>query len=145
MITLNETLEINRPLPEVFDYVANVENVQKWQPAVIEVKRITEGPIRVGTQFAEVANMMGKRVRTTCEITEHELNKRFSFKGRSDGPLEYESTYTFESMGSGTRIHITGIFRAKGFWRLLEPLMRREVEKESKQELQGMKKFIESR
>lgn len=53
MITLQETIDINRPVAEVYDYVVNVENAQKWQPAVTEVKRITEGPIRSEPSLAK--------------------------------------------------------------------------------------------
>ena len=145
MITLQETIEINRPVKEVYDYVVNVENAQKWQPAVIELKRITDGPIRVGTKFSEVAKMMGRRINTTCEITELEPNKTIAFKATSDGPLEYQTTYTLEPNGSATRLKIIGLFRTKGFWRLLEPLLKGEVKKESQQELTIMKKVIEGR
>lgn len=145
MITLQETIEINRPVKEVYDYVVNVENAPKWQPAVIEVKRLTDGPIRVGTKFSEVAKMMGRRINATCEITELVPNKTFAFKGTSDGPMEYEATYILEPNGNATVLKITGIFRTKRFWRLLEPILKGEVRKESRQELITMKKVIEAR
>ncbi|MBI3003964.1 MAG: SRPBCC family protein [Ignavibacteriales bacterium] len=145
MIKLEETVEIRRPVHEVYNYVVNLENVQKWQPAVIEVKRLTEGPTRVGTKFSEVAKMMGRRVNTTCEITSMEPNKTLAFKASSDGPLEYETSYAFEPVGTATRLKIVGSFRTKGFWRLLEPLFKGEVKKESVQELTAMKNAIEER
>ena len=145
MITLQETIEVNRPAKEVYDYLVNVENAQKWQPAVIEVKRLTEGPIRIGTKFSEVAKMMGRRISTTCEITELEPNKKIAFKATSDGPMEYQTTYTLEPNGAATRLRIVGSFRTKGLWRLLEPFLKGEVKKESQQELTIMKKVIETR
>jgi len=145
MITLQESIEINRPVKEVYDYIVNVENAQKWQPAVIEAKRLTEGPIRVGTQFREVAKMMGWRVSTTCEITELEANRRIAFKATSSGPIEYETSYTLDPSGTATRLSIVGTFRTKGFWKLLEPIFKGGVKKESRQELLGMKRAIETR
>jgi len=145
MITLQETIEINRPVKEVYNYLVNVENVQKWQPAVIEVKRLSEGPIRVGTKFSEVAKMLGRHIRTTCEITQLEPNKVFAFKGASDGPMEYQTTYTLEPNGSATRLKIVGSFRTKGLWRLLEPFFEGEVKKQSRFELTMMKGVIEAR
>jgi uncharacterized membrane protein len=145
MITLQESIEIDRPVKEVYEYIVNVENAPKWQPAVIEVKRLTEGPIRVGTQFSEVAKMMGMRVNTICAITELEVDKKFGFKGSSTGPLEYEALYTLEPSGSATRLNIVGKMRAKGFWKLLEPIFKGEVKKESRQELLTMKRMIETR
>lgn len=145
MITLREHVEIDRPLAEVFDYVVNVENAPKWQPAVIKVERITDGPIRVGTKFNEVAKMMGRRISTICEITELVTNERFGFKGTSTGPFEYETTYIVEPRGNATLLSVVGNFRTKGLWRLVEPLIKGEVKKESSQELAAMKRAIESR
>jgi uncharacterized membrane protein len=145
MITLQVTIQIDRPVKEVYDYVVNVENTQKWQPAVIQVKRLTEGPIRVGTRFSEVAKILGRQVNTTCEVTHLVPNKVFAFKGTSDGPLEYQTAYTFEQSSNGTRVNIVGSFRTKGLWRLLEPILKGEVERDSRRELSRMKAFIEAR
>lgn len=144
-INLRESIEIHRPVEEVYDYVVNVENVQKWQPAVSEVKRLTAGPIRVGTKFSEVAMMMGRRIQTTCEITHLEPNSTVAWNATSDGPMEYQTTYTFEAIGSSTRLKIAGAFRGKGLWRLLEPILKGELKKESRHELAAMKAIIESR
>jgi len=145
MITLEETIQIDRPVQEVYDYVVNVENTQKWQPAVIEVKRVTEGPIRVGTKFSEVAMMMRRRIHSTCEITQLEPNKTIAFKGTSDGPMEYQTTYTLVASNDATRLHIVGSFRTKGLWRLLEPILKGEVRSQSRHELTAMKAMIEAR
>lgn len=88
---------------------------------------------------------MGRRISTTCEITELEPNKTIAFKATSDGPMECQTTYTLEPNGNATRLRIVGSFRTKDFWRLLEPILKGEVKKESQQELTTMKKVIESR
>jgi uncharacterized protein YndB with AHSA1/START domain len=143
MIKLKETIEVNRPVEEVFDYIVNLENVQRWQPAVIEVRRLTEGPTRLGTRFSEVVRFMGRRDTTTCEVVELERNSRFAFK--ATGRFEYETTYTFGARDGGTRIEIDGSFKTKGFWRVLEPILKGELQTESRTELQAMKKAIETR
>src|SRR5688572_28645022 len=135
MIALSHELQIQRPVREVFDFVVNVENAPKWQPAVIETRRLTEGPIRVGTRFQEVARLMGRRVTTICEITELEPSQHVSFAATSSGPFSYATRYAFEDTEGGTRLTIEGTFTLKGFWRLLEPLMKSEVRKESAHEL----------
>ncbi len=145
MITLQETTEINRPAKEVYDYLVNVENAQKWQPAVIEVKRLTEGPIRVGIKFRGVAKMMGRRISTTCEITELKPNKQIAFKATSDGPMEYQTIYTLEPNGAANSSKDSWVISSEGSLALLEPFLKGEVKKESQQELTTMKKVIETR
>ena len=143
MITLQNTVDVNVPVERAFDFVVNLENVPKWQPAVIETKRLTEGPTRVGSQFREVAKMMGRKVETVCTITSLEPASRVAFKGDSTGPFSYTTNYVFEARASGTRIVIDGAFEFRGWWRLLEPLVRGELRKESAGELVAMKAAME--
>jgi len=114
MISLQNQIEIDRPVTDVFQFVAHVENAPKWQPAVIETSRITEGPMRVGTQYREVAKMMGRRVTTVCEITELVPDRRIAWKATSSGPFSYQTTYTFTPAGSRTRLDIVGTFSLRG-------------------------------
>ena len=129
----------------MFDFVVNVENAPKWQPAVLETTRVTPGPLRVGSQFREVAKMMGRRVTTVCEITELVPLERFAFSATSSGPFSYATTYAFEAKGESTRISIDGRFTLKGLWRFIEPLVKGEVTRESAAELLAMKAAIENR
>jgi uncharacterized membrane protein len=145
MIALSNQIEIDRPVADVFRFIAHVENTPKWQPAVIESVQITEGPLRVGSQFREVATMMGRRVTTVCEVTEYVPERKLGWKATSTGPFSYATSYTFTPAGNRTRIDIVGTFSLRGLWRLLEPVVKSEVRKESAQELTTMKAAIESR
>ncbi|MDJ0759591.1 MAG: SDR family NAD(P)-dependent oxidoreductase [Woeseiaceae bacterium] len=50
-VTLDETIEVSRPLHEVFAYVSEFSRVQEWDPAVASAKKITSGAPGVGTEF----------------------------------------------------------------------------------------------
>ena len=143
MITLRNELDVNRSIDHVFNFIVNVENAPKWQPAVIETRRLTDGPIRVGSQFREVAKMMGRRVETVCEITALEPRVRVAFRGTSNGPISYATTYTLAQRGHGTRIVIEGSFELKGLWRFVERLLQSDIRKESAQELKAMQAALE--
>ena len=41
---VEESIEINKPLKEVFDYVSDVGNYPQWMAHVLEVLKDTEGP-----------------------------------------------------------------------------------------------------
>ena len=146
MITLHNQLDVDRPIAEVYDFIVNVEDAPKWQPAVLETTRITPGPLQVGSQFREVAKLGNRRVDTLCEVLELEPLQRITFKGSSpSSPMSYKTTYTLEAKGDATRITIVGNFSFTGLWRLVEFIIKSEVSKESQQEAQAMKAAIESR
>jgi uncharacterized membrane protein len=48
--TKNEVL-VQRPRQEVFSYLANFENMPRWNYYVLDVSRPTPGPTRLGTTF----------------------------------------------------------------------------------------------
>ena len=42
---------INRPIAQVFAFVANAETAPQWREDVVDVRRTTAGPIGVGTTY----------------------------------------------------------------------------------------------
>lgn len=50
-ITLDETIEVARPLNEVFAYVSEFNRIEEWDPGVARGTRLTSGPTGVGTRF----------------------------------------------------------------------------------------------
>jgi len=40
---VEETVEISRPLPDVFDYVSDVSNYPEWMAHALEVRKETSG------------------------------------------------------------------------------------------------------
>ncbi len=50
MIDQETTVEIARPVEEVFAFVADQTHAPQWQAGLHEVRRLTEGPVGVGTE-----------------------------------------------------------------------------------------------
>jgi len=50
MIDIETAVEIDRPVEEVFAFVADQTNAPQWQADLHGVRRLTDGPIGVGTE-----------------------------------------------------------------------------------------------
>ena len=50
-IQLDETIEVQRPVREVFSCISEFSRIEEWDPAVARGVRTTEGPLGVGSQF----------------------------------------------------------------------------------------------
>lgn len=48
---LDEAIEVNRPVSEVFAYVAEFANIQEWDPGVGGASKLTRGSVGVGSEF----------------------------------------------------------------------------------------------
>lgn len=49
------TVEIDRPIEEVFAFLAHGENDPKFSPRVLEISKTTDGPTGVGTVYISTA------------------------------------------------------------------------------------------
>jgi hypothetical protein len=58
--------------------------------------------------------------------------------------VHYEGEFDFAPTPAGTRLSADGRFRFKGVWRLMSPLAGREIRKESRTELEDIKRAVES-
>ncbi len=54
MIEFENTIRIDRPVAEVFAFLANLENLPKWNYYILEVTKISGGPVRRGTMYHQV-------------------------------------------------------------------------------------------
>ena len=50
-LTLDETIEVERPLNEVFAYVAEFSRIEEWDPAVLHGTRLSEGAPGLGSEY----------------------------------------------------------------------------------------------
>jgi uncharacterized protein YndB with AHSA1/START domain len=46
--TFENTVMIGRPIEEVFAFFSDFENVPKWNYAIVETRKVSEGPVGVG-------------------------------------------------------------------------------------------------
>jgi uncharacterized membrane protein len=143
MIKIENSVQINRPVEEVFTFVTNIENLTLWAGPVTEAKQTSEGPIGVGTTQIQSAQFLGRQMETTQEVTEYELNKKLSTKSAS-GPLPLEIHYTFEPIGEGTKITIEANLDAGGFFKLAEPVVGRMLNRQTASDVQTLKELLEA-
>jgi hypothetical protein len=53
MICIKRSIIINRSVEDTFNFVSNIDNFPKWFPAVIKTKKLSPGPVRIGTKEHE--------------------------------------------------------------------------------------------
>jgi len=143
MTKVETSVVINRPLEEVFAFIADFENNPQWQAGMQEARQISEGPIDVGTTYNQLAKFLGRPVESTFEIIEYEPNQRI--KGRStSGSFPITFTRTVEPTPEGTKVSALIEGDASGFFRLAEPLLNRMVQRQVNGDYTKLKSLLES-
>jgi len=143
MAKLEISTVINRPVAEVFEFLSNSENRPKWSSGSSEVKKISKGPIGVGTTYRLARTFLGRRIEGESEVTEYEPNRRFATKHKS-GRLPVEALVTFEGVKGGTRVTETVVAEPGGLFKLAEPLLVSMFKRRFEADLANLKDVMET-
>jgi uncharacterized membrane protein len=142
MVNVNVSKVINRPVADVFSFVANFENHPKWETDFLEVKQILTTPNGIGTTYQCRLQFPGQTVSSKFVITEYELNHKIAFLGEPAGPATPRGSYLFEATEGGTKITSQPRPEFRGFFRLLEPMLVGYIRKNNVDHLNNLKRLL---
>ncbi len=142
MIKFEVSIEIHRPVEDVFEFVADGRNAPRWNSAVREVRQISKDPVDVGTQYWMERKLPRGIVENTYEVVEYKPNERLSIKSTS-GPTPFLYRYRFERSGMGTRLFLSGEGEVEGLANVLGPLLSRAVKRGVEDNVHTLKGILE--
>jgi uncharacterized protein YndB with AHSA1/START domain len=120
MAWVHGTIDIGRPVAEVFDYVADQSHEPEYNPRMVRAEKITAGPVAKGTRFRSVVATGGHAVPMQIECTHYERPKLLTTK-TTMRQADISYLLRFDPAAGGTRMHWSGQVRLKGALRLLGP------------------------
>ena len=129
---------VNRPVAEVFAFLADAENDAQWRPGVIEIKRASET-----TYHQKVKGPGGRSVSADVEVTESRPNELIAFRATS-GPVRPRGRYVLSADGDGTRVRFELEAELGGLKRLMAPMVQRTMNSEVAA-LSNLKRVLEER
>jgi uncharacterized protein YndB with AHSA1/START domain len=138
------SIEIGRPVEEVFDLVADQRNEPLYNPDMLSSEKVTDGPIDVGTRFAATSRSFGRPVSMVIEFTAVERPNRLASKSYTEG-MVLEGGLTFEAVPGGTRMSWAWTLHPTGVTRLLGPLVKVIGGRNERRIWTGLKHHLESR
>jgi uncharacterized membrane protein len=122
-ITVEDEVEIRRPVGEVFDFLSDQEHRPAWSAGIRRVRRTSPGPIGVGATYRIVGKTLGRRIVSTYELTAYEPDALFSGRMRCS-VFSVDETYRFEAAGDdGTCVRVQIAARPERWLRPLGPLL----------------------
>lgn len=137
-------MDIARPPGAVFSVITDTARLSEWQPLVVEVEHLEEGPLRPGSRLREVREVRGKRLEQIVEIATFEPPHRFDMR-TIQGPLPVDGELTLSPTDEGgTRLHLHAHGHARGAMRLLEPLLTVGLKREFRGQYRRLKGLLEN-
>jgi len=126
------TIKIDRPIEEVFAFLAAGENDPKFSPRVLEIAKTTDGPPGVGTVFASTVKDAGMKTTREFKLTEFEAPTRIRWTELSKNLVVVtEGGYDLAPAGEGTQLTVFNELAGRGLGSLIARLAVRSARKDA--------------
>jgi len=138
-MTIEDRIKINAPIKQVWKTTIDVNSWAEWTPTVTWIKRVDEGPFRVGS----TAYIKQPGLPTTLwTVTEMSEGREFTWMAKVLG-MQFSATHLLEPAGDETtctlRLRVNGLMAV-----LLGPLICVQLRKALAQENAGLKTKCEA-
>jgi uncharacterized protein YndB with AHSA1/START domain len=115
--TFENTVMIRRPIEDVFGFLSDFENVPKWNYAIVETRKVSEGAVGVGTIYHQVRSVPN-RSEERFEVTAYNPPRHLEIRGQL-GPFPARLSYALDVLPEGTRVTNSVELELRGLGRLL--------------------------
>ncbi len=137
------SINIQRPIQDVFEFVSNFENDKYWWKAATETQKLTPGPVGVGTEFDEVAKVLFVTVHNRLCVTEYHPPDQLACRNESP-QLAYDLQYLFTVEGNTTKFTLMADLIPKGVLKWLLPFTMNALYGQLRMYFQELKTYLEA-
>lgn len=120
MAHIEGEITINRPIGEVFDFVADECNEPRYNPRMIHVEKTSAGPIGRGAQFRAMTRIRGRTTDMTIQFTEFERPVRLASLTQL-ATMDIRGTLTFQPINGATLMQWAWDVEPHGLMKLVVP------------------------
>jgi uncharacterized protein YndB with AHSA1/START domain len=127
------TTTIDRPIDQVFAFLADGTNDPKFSPRVQTIEKQTDGPPGAGTVYSSTVKDAGMETSREFKLTEFEQPTKIRWTELSKNAITVpDGGYDLEPAGEGaTRMTILNTFEGHGFGKLILPFALRGAKKDA--------------
>ena len=142
MAQIQGEVVINRPIHEVFDFVADERNEPRYNPRIHRAEKLSPGPIGRGTRFRAEAVTLGRTTGMTIEYTTYERPWRLASSIHMPA-ADIVGTLRFDPVPGGTRMGWSWEMRLRGLYKPLTPIIVPGGRRQEHANWAGLKRFLE--
>ena len=135
------TITIQRSPVAVFNYLADLENLPRWNYAIQQTRKITAGPVGPGSRYLQTRTIPVHR-EEALEVVDFDPDRALTIRG-SLNSLPALISYTLRPHGSATDLTNTVNLELPRALKPLAPIATREVRSAVAANLEVLKKALE--
>jgi carbon monoxide dehydrogenase subunit G len=137
---------IDRPIDQVFAFLADGTNDPKFSPRVLEITKTSDGPVGVGTTFASTVKDAGMKTKREFKLTEFEAPTKIRWAEQSKNMVTAaEGGYDLEAVGDAqTKVTIFNRLEGHGFGKLIVGFAVKAAQKDAPAFAERIKAAVEA-
>ena len=144
MIQVDREIEVNRPAAEVFDRLTRIDDLPRWQPAIVEATLTSPPPIGAGSKIRVVAVVGGQRIEAIGTVTEFVRPELIGLEA-SAGPADVTARVVVTALtDTSCRVAFSTTIKLGGMLRFVEGMARARIEAEAPAAAAAVKEWLES-
>lgn len=143
MIEITDQIAIHRPAAEVFAFACDYRNDVRWRTGVVELRVEPDGPCQLGSRTRETLRFFGQTMITEGLVTDVDEGRAVAFRSTS-GPLPVQGRREVVPDGEGATFSFRIAAEPKGMYRLLSGFMERRFRRQLREDLEKLKRAIET-
>ena len=136
MIRFKGQLVVDDPPAAVFELLADMAELDRWNPSVRASRRISGDRFAPGSTYESTIARGPIRMTAKSELVAVELFRRVQYEGSRAGFWSVDSL-DFEPLGSGTRITFRNETRTPGWLRPFERLLNAAFQRQARRAIEG--------
>lgn len=144
MIRTEETIVIERPIEDVFWYLADLRNDMAWRSELRDIRQKSVSSRGRGAKYEQRLAWAGMEADTEVEIVEFRPSTRITYEGTS-GTLHARGDYELDTQAAGTRLHVISEIELGGDLATAEDEIGEAVRRQGEEDLRHLKDILESR
>ena len=144
MLTVEESIVINRPRMEVWEFMTDPDNVPVYSSNIVEYEMVSGEKHEVGRVCRGVVKVAGRRLELTDEMVEVEPGRGGKLVSK-DATIPYTLSVNYVDEGDGTKVtwH-QEVESLKGFFKFADPIVMKLYARDVRSNLEKAKTILES-
>lgn len=140
MFTTQAEVTIDRPIEDVYDFLADARNDLAWCPPVTAVELVEDRGDR--RRYRARAKPGPRTLTNDYELVEADRPRRITFEGGNQ-MADFDGHYELEPSEAGTRVRVVSRLDVHGFMRALGPIIERMSARNATVQVARLKAVLE--
>ena len=144
MLTVEESIVINRPRMEVWEFMTDPDNVPVYSSNIVEYEMVSGEKHEVGRVCRGVVKVAGRRLELTDEMVEVEPGRGGKLVSK-DATIPYTLSVDYVDEADGTKVTWRQeVESLKGFFKFADPIVMKLYARDVRSNLEKAKTILES-